>query len=161
MSDKAERKVQEFPGPLSLAPSIWKRVYQLVIASSLTIGGVGLAFSSHDRFERTVEISAIVLFGLGILVVLAALLPGAFSLTLKAESFTVTRFFRTLTFNWNDVSEFSVGYGPKIRRPDSVRFTVRKRNYFLPDVFDKPSDLCSLLNNWRNVANEEKRGPLK
>jgi hypothetical protein len=151
MTDSCE-KVRVFPGPLSLAPSIWKRLYQIVIASSLTIGAVGLTFSSHNKFDRIVGISAAVLFGLGILTSLTTLLPGAFSLTLNAESFTVARFFHKLTFNWNDVSEFTVYNSLKLRRPEGVRFTARKRNYFLPDYFSEPSVLCSFLNDWRNAA---------
>lgn len=138
-----------FPGPVTAARSIWKLLFNIIFGSLFAITGLIITFYSHGNLRAAVfEIAGTIFFGY---IALAAL-PGAASLTLEAKTFTVVRFFRKRTFNWSDVGEFTISKSARLGTPNGVKFADAKRSYIIPDYFNAPTDLCSVLNNWRTAA---------
>jgi hypothetical protein len=109
----------------------------------------------------------LILFGLGSIVFLIQLLPGASYLRLSPDGFTYCSLFRTwpMIF-WRDVSEFRAAYvsrGAALVVYDSnatSKPTLRKINRALVGATDgisasayglKPEELAEVMNAWRSL----------
>lgn len=119
---------------------------------------------------------------IAILMTAASLIPGAMSLKLTSQGFTVRNWFREESFRWSDVKEFRLityrylGFIP-VRRSVGFRFSeTYKRNVLrriagaivsfdriLPDNFGmKAQQLVALLESARHeaLANQENSCPI-
>ena len=89
--------------PLRLFPSKWKTI--LYIAISIAFVVIGLMMS---RDEPAMGYSCAIFFGLGALILLTKLIPGAFYLEVRKNDFVIVSIFRKSTVAWNDVAGFRV-----------------------------------------------------
>jgi hypothetical protein len=164
-----EYGVPQFPGPRIFFPSPAKWL-KLTLGSGL-LTAIGIAMML-DAASFGVFVTAS--FGVGTLLGLTMLLPGANSLRLDGEGFEITKFFfRRQRYNWLDVSDFAVW---EMSRNRFVVFKAEKprlgiyerisaamtdgRNGYLPDTYGMvANDLAELMTNWRNSAIKATKQP--
>jgi hypothetical protein len=106
---RAEEILARFPGPVELKPSRIKWITVLaVFAGFVTIG----LFGVQSDLPPLLAWPFIVFFGLGVVVSAVAMLPGAGSLILNRDGFTVRTIFRKANSSrWRDTSGFEPGLG--------------------------------------------------
>jgi hypothetical protein len=169
-----QRGVPEFPGPLTLIPSVKKRWSLLIIAGSFTIMGILLSFGAGVSFGgRVAGVLTAIFFGAGTATGVIELLPGSSSLRLDENGFEITRFFRKQQFGWNAVSDFGVwtvkgthfvffkATKPRLGLLEKINAAMAGgRNAHLPTTYRTAADdLVQLMTTWRNLAlNTTKRG---
>ena len=185
--------LDRFPGPQTLQRSIskWLRLFAIgvgfVVISIAFIHspgtfsdhwvangfgavliGLGLA---HDTLQVVMEVGwvAVVFFGIGCLISILSLIPGASGLTLGKEGFVIRNLFRRISYQWPNVGEFAVvtvkyGFGSKKLVGFNDRLTATStgaainvkltgRNSALPDTYSlSVEDLARLMSLWRERA---------
>lgn len=149
--------------PMTLRPSPWKTMRLLLICSCFVAIGVWMS-ESHDPWNRILAWVSILFFGLGVLLLLLNLVPGASFLRLESQDFQVRTLFRTVRVKWSDIDSFSVarpsrremvcwnyvaGRGP----PSRLRAFNKERFGFeaaFPDTYGrKAQDLAATLDSIR------------
>lgn len=88
--------------PVTLYPSRWRHALLLVVSAGFVAMGVFLLGKGEDW----VAWACIGFFGLGVLAFAANLLPGASSLRLDGDDFTIRSLFRERRIAWQDVTGF-------------------------------------------------------
>jgi len=139
-----------------------------------TAGGVWMIFdaASSDLYHRTIGILTVIFFGVGILISVIQLLPGAGWLRLDENGFEATSFFfRRQRYRWTDSSDFSdfsdfsawgiplaivvfraLKRGPGVLKKVSASVTGG-RNCSLPDTYGmRACDLARLMTAWQKLA---------
>jgi hypothetical protein len=114
-------------------------------------------------------------FGLGLLVGIVCMLPGASYLKLDAQGFTMCSLYRAHAFRWEDVTGFGVGrvvtnkmvmfnFSPSyVRSPKMRSLNVGLVGYEagIPDSYGlKHEALAELLNHYLQAAQQPRRGPI-
>jgi hypothetical protein len=160
-----------FPGPVTLRPSRLKWFAVLAVALGLVAFAVFvLGHTPTNLFAQIWGWSALVFAGGGALVVIAVLLPGSAGLTLSANGFAVTKFFRTVHMPWPVTDGFTVAeirFGPfgqpqrlvayehanKAGAVADLNRRIMGRNAGLPDTYGlSHDDLAWLMTQWRERA---------
>jgi hypothetical protein len=105
--------------------------------------------------------------GLCSLVFLVTVLPNASYLELHREGFTQVTMFKSATFRWQDVSEFSVGrvglnkmvmldFVPAWRNSSKLKMVAKSMSGHdgaLPDTYGlSAEELVALLNEWKSKS---------
>jgi hypothetical protein len=167
-SGAVEALLARFPGPLRLRASRLK--FLGLLAVSAVFVGLCIYMLKHGRLSPSGEMKAwigIALFGLGVLISVVMLLPGAGSLTLDQNGFERITLFLKFRTSWQRVDNFSV-CEMAIRRGRRMRFvgyddselpinnTSRQltgRNAALPDSYGlSHEELAVLMRRWRLQA---------
>jgi hypothetical protein len=126
--------------------------------------GLGLA---HDTMQvvREVGWAAVVFFGIGCLVSVFTLVPGASGLTLDKEGFVIRNLFRRICYQWPNVGEFAVvtikygagskklvGFNDRLAATSTgaaINLKLTGRNSALPDTYSLSiEDLARLMTLW-------------
>ena len=151
-----------FPGPVTLYPS--RRKWIRILLLSATFVAVGLWMISHDNAYGW---AGLVFFGLGMVVAIIALLPGAGKLKLDRDGFEITNLFRHQSLRWQDTTGFEAAIIPpsslemvvfddanaKGKTLASLSLGLVGHNAGLPDTFGlQAKDLASLMAQWREYA---------
>jgi hypothetical protein len=161
-NDKAAQLLARYPGPVTLYPS--RRKWLLVLAGGLafTVGGIMMV-----RSGDVTGWFVIAFFGLGSIIALAAMLPGAGSLTFDRDGFAAKTLFRGHRARWADATGFiAVGIPPSMQRMvcyddasvtssalASANVAITGRNAALNDTFGlSADDLAQLMIGWRERA---------
>ena len=118
--------VKGFPGPLALRPS--RRKWLWVLAGSIVFVAAGILSIEAPLTAGDARMGwvAVAFFGLGVLLSIIVLIPGAAGLTLNADAFVVRNFFRDHIVPWGNVDEFTireVSY-PRGKRSSSSTTTI-------------------------------------
>ena len=151
-----------FPGPVMLYRSPTKWLILLLSSAVFTAGGVDMIRMHADKGWLVT-----IFFGIGVLVSLAALLPGGSCMKLDRDGFEITSLYRRSRVLW----KAATGFEAKVVPPSSkmmVMFdnaeakgtTVAAlnsglvgRNSGLPDTYGfKAADLAALMAQWRERA---------
>jgi hypothetical protein len=157
-----EYGVPQFPGPRIFFPSPEKWV-RLTLGSGLfTAIGIAMMIKAAP-FGIFVTAS----FGVGTMIGITMLLPGANSLRLDGDGFEITKFFfLRQRYSWLNVSDFVVWVMSRNRfvvfKAEKPRLSVYERisaamaagrNGYLPDTYGMAAnDLAQLMTNWRNSS---------
>jgi len=182
--DRVAAILARFPGPVTLNVSRRKWLWFLVIGLTFAAMG-GWMIVEPALFEtRIVSLGVrgmipivawawiiLAFFGLGSVVIVLTLLPGASGMTLDANGFVVCSLFRRSTYQWANVDEFEISEVPlgyRSRAMKLVGFNDRSaaqgtvarlnvalagRNSALPDTYGfKLEDLVGLMSTWRMRA---------
>jgi hypothetical protein len=164
--------VPNFPGPLTLIPSLKKRWNLLIGAGTFTIASILFSFGVGVSFgDRIMGVLTMIFFGYCTVMGVIALLPGSSSLRLDGNGFDITRFFYKQQFRWSAVSDFGIWtyrVWPfeahrtvvfKAARPRLGMFAkinaalTSGRICSLPTIFrTEADDLLQLMTTWRNSA---------
>jgi hypothetical protein len=154
--------LSRFPGPVVLVPS--RRKWLLVLGGCLVFVAAGL-WMRHD--VPVWGWLAVAFFGVGALIAVLMLLPGAGGLRLDADGFEMTSLFRRHRSRWTEVSEFEVVRLPPslqkmvvfddARTKDSALAKANRslagRTGGLPDNYSLSyEDLAAIMNAWRARA---------
>jgi hypothetical protein len=103
-------------------------------------------------------------FGVGTMIGLITLLPGASSLRLDGSGFEITKFFfLRQRYSWRDVSDFVTWANrmvvfeaekPRLGAYERINAAIAGgRNGYLPDTYGMTAgDLVRLMTSWRNSA---------
>jgi hypothetical protein len=155
---------------LTLRPSKLRLLGLLLITVIFTFGGF-LMIRENKPADGWYPWGITCFFGLGVLVLLIQLLPGATYLRLTPEGFEICSLFRISRLAWRDVKEFCVykqnlntfvgfsfvdeydraQFGRLISRSVSDVFGSSIVEGMLPDCYGmKAADLAQLLNDWRS-----------
>jgi hypothetical protein len=154
-----------FAGPVTLHVSRVRRIVGLIVCASFAAFGAWLVFGEDARRLRTFEqydtiMSWAALLGAGALTIRGAILllvPGAASLTLDGEGFTIGQVFNRIRTHWRNVDGF------RIERVERRGGAVEEVVYgdggavrVLPQVYGRPRlrgvELVALMNAWRERA---------
>jgi hypothetical protein len=154
-----------FPGPITLHVSRTRRIVGLAVCAGFAAFGAWLVFSEGARRIRIFEyydaiMSWLTFLGAGALTIREAILllaPGAASLTLDGDGFTIGQVFSQVRTRWQDVDGFRIermerrgGAANEVVYGD--RGTVR----VLMEVYGQPrlkgAELVALMNAWRSRA---------
>jgi hypothetical protein len=148
--------------PITLRPSKTKGLLLLCGSLIFVAGGVGM-IKSGEMFGW----ASVIFFGLCALVFSIKMLPNASYLKLHHEGFTQVTMFRSSTFRWQDVSEFSVDRigGNKTVMLDfvlswhtssklkKVARLMSGHDGALPDTYGlRAEELVALLKEWKNKS---------
>ncbi|HUI16403.1 MAG TPA: STM3941 family protein [Alphaproteobacteria bacterium] len=168
LDDRVAAIVARFPGPVTL--NVSKRRWLRFLAVGLAFAAIGGWMISLGPAGMTFIAGwgALVFFGLGSVVIVVTLLPGASGLTLDREGFVMRSLFRRSTYRWSDVDEFAVsevplGQGARTMkaagfndrsaaqgRIAQVNVALAGRNSALPDSYGLAvEDLVRLMSAWR------------
>jgi hypothetical protein len=160
--------VKGFPGPLALRPSMRKWLW--VLAGSIVFVAAGILSIEAPRSAGDARMGwvAVAFFGLGILLSIIVLIPGAAGLTLNADAFVVRNFFHGRAVRWADVGEFAIR---EVSYPRGSKKFVAYNDHSatgalaaanawltgysraLPDTYGlSVEDLCRLMALWRERA---------
>jgi hypothetical protein len=165
--DKANAILARFPGPVTMPAN--RRKAAAVLAGSLGFVAMGilvLRYGDGEADEIFWAWAAIAFFALCAVVAAVMLLPGAGSLTLAADGFTMCSLFRKAHTPWRQASDFAVAQsGDKrmtfvgyedARASGFAAETSRSligRNAALPDTYGLThEELAQLLTRWRERA---------
>lgn len=147
------------PASLRLRPSPWKHLALMVLSAGFVTMG-GFLVAQGQAFGWL----CIAFFGLGVVVAIVTLLPGASYLELRQDGFECSSLYRKWFQRWSDVEEFfpqriatsemvcwnfAPGYvaQPRGRRVSAGLTGVEAA---LPDTYGLPaSELAALMNRWR------------
>jgi hypothetical protein len=165
MNETSDRDVigdilANFPGPITLYPSF--KEFAKFIAWGATFTGISVFFSlGGDK----VMMVCLAFFGVATLVFVIMILPGASAVCLNENGFDLTYFYRTKTFRWSEVDDFSI---VTFRRRSVVEFNAAAlrhtvigkidaalghRNWTLPSTYGlSADDLAELMTRWRKRA---------
>jgi hypothetical protein len=172
MTKAAMDLIANFPGPVTLTPSRVKWSLMLLASGLMVTGSVwvtwlSLSSSNPDAsIALTFGIVGTVFFGVGGIVGILALQPGACSLNLNEAGFEVTNLYWTRAFFWEQVSDFATFSG---RATQWVVFRSVKpylgfwekigadfaggRNGGLPDTYGfSAAELAHILSTWQRLA---------
>ena len=144
---------------LRLRPSPWKHVALMVLSAGFVTMG-GFLVAEGQAFGWL----CIAFFGLGVVVAIVTLLPGASYLELRRDGFEFSSLYRKWFQRWSDVDEFfprriatnvmvcwnfAPGYVGQARgRKVSAGLTGVEAG--LPDTYGMPAaELAALMNRWR------------
>jgi hypothetical protein len=153
--------LKSFPGPVTLVPSLGQYSKPIIGCGLFTVAGVLLSLGGD-----IVAMLCAAFFGLGTVIFVITFLPGASALRLNETGFDVTRFYRTRTFRWNEVSDFGAwtfrGFACVVFKVAKSRLSILEKintalaggNGYLPYTYDGLSadDLASLMTQWRERA---------
>ena len=95
MADSIETLLSRFPGPQKLFPSRKKWLLLMVVGIAFTAGGIFMVREQADGGWFV-----LIFFGLGLVVSIAMLLPGAGGLLLDSDGFKMTSLFRSHRSRW-------------------------------------------------------------
>lgn len=153
------------PESLVLRPSKKKFVGLLMISAGFVVTGLWLL--QNGDISPTLGWVCVAFFGLGTVVGVATLLPGAAYLRLEPEGFTMCSLYRSAFYRWSDVSEFVVGrvgmqsmvmFEYSSQRTDAATLRAVNAALFghqaaLPDTYGMTHEaLVDLLNRQRASA---------
>lgn len=183
--------LDRFPGLLVLRRSAAKWLRVLVLSIGFVIGGSVMIWSpgdfsaehvrglpaflvslglAQDGRQAMMEIlwSVVTFFGIGVLVSIIALLPGATDLTLDGDGFVMRNLFRRFSFSWHDVGDFAavqlglqklVAFNqraPRQRMLAAISVKLAGHNSALPDTYGLTAeDLAQLITRWQARAGEK------
>jgi hypothetical protein len=190
--DGNEPRISEFPGPYTLRSSRRKLALLLIAAALFCFGSLWMIFDLARSEPLLPSVLATVLrqlgvaqlaqavlrsyilvigwaslgfFGLGGMIVLINMLPGASTLTLDKEGFTTRNMFRRCRYTWRDASDFAavkVGDNKMVifnllsaaqSKLAKLSFAIAARNGALADTYGLPAeDLAALMSLWRERA---------
>lgn len=191
--DQVAILLDRFPGPQTLrrSTSKWLRMLAIGIAfvalgvvfirTPLTFSGDSLVNDSsallislglaRDAPEVVTEVGwvTVAFFGIGSVISIISLLPGAAGLTLGNYGFVVRNLFRRLSYRWRDIGEFEVvevkyGFGSRklvgfndhtaaAGTVAAINTRLTGRNSALPDTYGlSVEDLARLMTLWRGRA---------
>jgi hypothetical protein len=166
-NNRVETILARFPGPVTMPVSRIKALGVLLgCVAFVAIGVLILRYGDGEAEEIFGAWLAIVFFGLCAVVAAVMLLPGAGSLTLAADGFTMCSLFRKAHTPWRQASDFTVarsrdrrmtfvGY-EDARASGAAAETSRSligRNAALPDTYGlSHEELARLLTQWRALA---------
>jgi hypothetical protein len=160
--DNAVDILARFPGPVTLYPSRRKWGLVLLGAAIFTAGGIWM-IQRGDSAGWYVTI----FFGLGTLIAIAVMLPGAGRLTLDQDSFEAKTLFRGYRIRWADTRGFEAkrifpplgqrlvvyDYLPKHGPLNAINVSIAGRNAGLGDNYGLSADnLARLMAQWRERA---------
>jgi hypothetical protein len=150
------------PQELILRPSRRQAVLLFAVCAAFAGAGVGMV-----RDEASGGWFVLLFFGLGTIVALIQLLPGASYLRLTVTGFSVRTMYRTHSYEWSDVRRFEVGeVGPDRRvvfdfaghydkkaTGRAVASALAGAEGALADNYGRTAeDLARLLNDWKRGA---------
>jgi hypothetical protein len=154
-----------FPGPVTLHVSRVRRIVGLAVCAGFAAFGAWLVFSDGARRIRIFEqydaiMSWLTFLGAGALTIRGAILllvPGAASLTLDGEGFTIGQVLNHIRTQWRDVDGFRI---ERVERRggavDEVVYGDRGAVRVLMEVYGRPrlkgEELVALMNAWRGRA---------
>jgi hypothetical protein len=172
-ADRVAAILARFPGPVKLNVSKRKWLWFLAVGLAFAASG-GWMILEPALFEvPRIVISAtgwatFLFFGLGSVVIVVTLLPGASGMTLDRDGFVVCSLFRRSIYQWANVDEFTVAevpLGQGSRTAKVVGFNDRSaargpvarmnvalagRNSALPDSYGLAvGELARLMSAWR------------
>lgn len=191
--DQVAILLDRFPSPQTLRRSASKWLWMLAIGIAFVALGVvfirtPLTFSGNsqvngfsalltslglarDAPEVVTEVGwlTVAFFGIGSVISIISLLPGAAGLTLGNEGFAVRSLFCRVSYRWLDVREFAVvevNYGFGSRKlvgfndhsaaagtVAAINARLTGRNSALPDTYGlSVEDLARLMTLWRGRA---------
>jgi hypothetical protein len=145
---------------MTLQSSKTKGLYMLLLCSLFVVIGVWM-IRSGQMFGWL----SVIFFGSGVLVSIITMLPNASYLKLHREGFTQVTMFRSSTFRWEDVREFSVGrialnkmvmldFVPSWHESSKLKTVARSMSGHdgaLPDTYGlSAEELVALLQEWKN-----------
>jgi len=170
--------LERFPGPITLYAS--QRKWLAILAGCAVFVGIGVSMITSPAFFNPSYLGIptdiigwleIVLFGLGLIVSVVALMPGRSHLTLDANGFTVRNLFQSSTNRWENVDDFTamnmaathpvrkivlVGYNDRTQAQRALaraNVGLVGRNSALPDTYGMTvEDLVRLMSRWRRKA---------
>jgi len=141
-----------------------KKKYLLLLAVSIIFTWAGMAMISDGE---TAGWLPFIFFGLGILVSIVTMLPGASYLRLSTEGYEVCSLFRKHTVKWRDIGPLGVGissgnkmvvfdYSPSYTEHVSSRQLAKNMTGFegaLHDTFGMSAEeLAEVMNEWRETC---------
>jgi hypothetical protein len=164
--DNPAEILARFPGPVMLLPSRkkWLGILLLCVVFVAIAVWMILTGDSSDQLDAW---GALAFFGVGAVICVVALLPGAGGLKLDRETFKFTNLYRTQSMRWQDTSGFITAKIPPARKEfvvfDDVNAKKRMlakfnvgligRNSGLPDTYGlSATDLANLMAQWRDRA---------
>ena len=170
--------LERFPGPITLYAS--QRKWLAILAGCAVFVGIGVSMITSPAFFNPSYLGIpadiigwleIVLFGLGLIVSVVALMPGRSHLTLDANGFTVRNLFRSSTDRWETVDDYTavnmavthpvgkimlVGYNDRTQAQRALaraNVGLVGRKSALPDTYGMTAeDLARLMSVWRRKA---------
>lgn len=161
-----------FPGPVTLYPSRRKWLLLMVGCLLFAVAGIWDTYNNRDATGWL----GVAFFGLGAIVPALMLLHGAASLTLDADGFEMTIFYRHTRFRWEGSSGFEAQFPPVLRAsaippPSWNKFVafdnakmqnttltrisalIMKHNAQLGDTYGfSADDLAKLMTQWCDLA---------
>lgn len=161
-SDQTDDFTARFPGPVRFHPSRLKFVLLLIVCLLFSFGGIYMV-----RDGASGGWAVLLFFGLGVLVCIAIVLPGANGLTLGPDGFEVRSMYRGARTRWQDASGFMsaqippyghnmVVYDDATIKPGMLakaNVGMTGRNAALPDTYGMNADgLAALMEAWRARA---------
>ena len=165
---KVDAILARFPAAVTLQASRGR--FLGLLAGSLGFVAALMFMLQHGVISPSGAFKAwlgIAFFGAGALVAVVMLLPGAGSLTLRADGFDRVTLFMTLRTPWQQVGNFGVselptrrggrmrlvGYDDGDLPGDNFSRRTTGRNAALPDTYGlSHEDLARLMNQWRARA---------
>ncbi len=147
------------PASLRLRSSPWKHLKLMVVSAGfVTMGGFLVARGQAFGWL------CIAFFGLGVVVAIVTMLPGASYLELRRDGFEFSSLYRKWFQRWSDVEEFfpqriatnvmvcwnfAPGYVGQLRGR-RVSAGLAGVEAALPDTYGMPAaELAALMNRWR------------
>lgn len=159
----------QFPGPVTLSVPRKIQIRPLVGATSLN--AIALAMLHQDSSSRLAWL-ALAFFGIGAIVLVVAMLPGATSLTLDRDGFVAKEAFIRNRSRWQNVTNF-VAAPARPPAPQDIKLVwfndtqwqkwklarmetaALGYNAALPATYGLPAeDLANLMARWRDRALE-------
>jgi hypothetical protein len=173
-NQKADAILARFPGPVTMPAN--RRKAGAVLAGSLafcTFAVYLLVAGNGDAADDIRAWTGLIFFALCAVVAAVMLLPGAGSLTLAADGFTMCSLFRTAHAPWRQAGDFTVASsgdkGMTFVGYEDARLTgfaaeasrsLIGRNASLPDTYGlSHEELAPLLTRWQALALEQGRAP--
>jgi hypothetical protein len=160
--DRAAELLACFPGPVTLCPS--RKKWLFLLAGCVT-GAVGGYWMIQDGAPGGWYV--LVVFGIGSVIPLIVLLPGAARLKLDRDGFTSTSLFKSHRVRWQDADNFEpvrvppanlwlVGYDDVTaagRTIAAISVEISGRNSALNDTYGFRADqLAAVMAQWRELA---------
>jgi hypothetical protein len=172
-NDAISALLSNFPGPIRLVPS--KRKWLKVLIGCAAFVAIGIWMIGDDATSTKtyhgipalyVGWIATLFFGLGLIISIITMLPGASSLTLSVDGFAIRQMFRDRIFSWTDADNFAVvtvnthyrlqrlvgfNHGPSGNTAlGRANVALTGRNAALPDSYGfAEEDLVRLMSLWR------------
>jgi hypothetical protein len=172
-NDAVSALLSTSPAPIRLVPSKGKWLKVLISCAAFVAIGIWM-IGDHAALTKTyhgipvfyIGWSTILFFGLGLIIGIIIMLPGASSLTLSTGGFAIQKMFRDRVLSWADADNFAVvtintphklikavGFN---HRPSEntmlgrANVALTGRNAALPDTYGfAEEDLARLMSLWR------------
>jgi hypothetical protein len=156
--------------PTSIALHASRLKFFSVLAVSVLLTGLCVYLLQHGRLSPSGEVKAwvgVVLFGVGVVISVVMLLPGAGRLTLDQDGFQRVTLFLKFRTPWSSVDDFTVcemtmrrgrrmrfvGYNDRGLPTNNASQQLSGRNAALPDSYGlSHEELANLMAEWRARA---------